>query len=442
MHQLTLQTPIPSVSEVQGILTSHTNRLGIPMDYDRILEYYGYYKIHGYGIRGQLCKYIGANTSALNYDNETFKTFLQKAGVNTGFLLTKGGQISMSRESLESVIATGLYSKEIETLISMHIEADADFKKVSMFTKLIDDYTPVPYETWDNHRMIIVKPLWVPQNTGRLGAQNPAVMNFSREVGDIFTVPKGWIYLANDSGQIEPRISQSTIIKDEVLKRCTMAYNDAYYGYIHYCNYLTDAQRFDQNTMIQAMQLTEELKAKRQKFKTFGNATLYGSTENRLNDPDKARFIKYIGGHPNRVKLQSQLEDRIERGQRVFHSAFGTPIDITKGPSDANYEDKTSSAYFSHLVKCAINNPMQATAADLMRYSVAKANNLLNRKAPNSVILQYVHDAGKFAIHENDYDAVIDELREITSYQVEDWVPIYCDPEEGVHAGKLPRFIA
>jgi hypothetical protein len=169
---------------------------------------------------------------------------------------------------------------------------------------------------------------------------------------------------------------------------------------------------------------------------------MYGSTENIAKDPDKELFIKYIGGHPSRIKLQKSVEDMIERGERIFYTAFGTPIDITNGPSDSKYADHSSNEYFKHLVRNAINNPMQGTAADMMRFSVLKADSLLRRKAPNSIILQYVHDAGKFMIAESDYDNIIDELKEITSYQVEDWLPIYCDPVEGVHPAELKRFIA
>lgn len=442
MHQLTLQTQIPSIETCMNILADNNRRLGIPMDYDRLLEYHAYFTLRSYRLKRRLMDYIGLRNVHVNdFKESDFLAFLLKSGVKTGFLLTPGGNYSMNKESLESVIATGLYSAEIVSLIRLFIEAFGGLKKVNMFAKIIDMHQPCGIETFDNHRMILAKPLWVPQNTGRLGAQAPAVMNISKELLDVFTVPKGWIFFENDSGQIEPRLAQSTIIKDPVLKNCTMAYNDAYYGYLHYCTILTDEQRRDKSTKITPLEITEEMKDMRKKFKTFGNATLYGSTENNLNDPDKAAFIRYIGGHPNRVALQSDLEDRIERGQRVFHSMFGTPIDITKGPSDANYTDKTSQAYFSHLVKCAINNPMQGTAADLMRYSLAKANNLLNRKAPNSVILMYVHDSGKFAIHEDDYDNVIDELREITAYQVEDWVPIYCEPEEGIHKSDVKRFV-
>ena len=145
--------------------------------------------------------------------------------------------------------------------------------------------------------------------------------------------------------------------------------------------------------------------------------------------------------HPCQETACQVIQACYDGGVRVFESAFGTPVDITKGPSDSNY-DKGSDAYYNHLVKCAINNPIQATGADLMRYSVSKADELLRTKAPKSHITQYVHDAGKFVIHEDDYGKVIDDLREITAYQVEGWIPIYAEAVEGIKAGDVPRFVA
>jgi DNA polymerase I-like protein with 3'-5' exonuclease and polymerase domains len=289
--------------------------------------------------------------------------------------------------------------------------------------------------------MIVIRPDWVPQNTGRLGTANPGTMNLSKEISDIFTVPKGWIMVEVDSGQIEPRLIQSTIVKDPQLKKCTLMYNDAYYGYVHYCTILTDRERNSGTLDLKPVEITEEMEKKRKKFKTFGNATMYGSTENNAGDKDKELFIRYIGGHPNRVALQSEVEKQINSGKRIFTTEFGTPINITKGPSENKYKDKTSNKYFSHLVRCAINNPIQGTAGDLMRESIFQADNLFRKKAPNSFILQYVHDAGKFAIHQSEYDKVIDQVKEITAYQIEDWIPIYSSVTEGVHEGAVKRFV-
>ena len=432
MLQLTRDTIIPTVEKCCEILKEHNSKMGIPLDYDRMVEYYAYWSIQANERRKHIEKYIG-HQSIEPLKDSTFLTWLNKVGVSTGLLSTEQGRISLSGESLQAAIDTGLYSKEINTLIKLYGEYKDMSHLVSPFKKIILNYNISKIPTYDGHRMIFCHPDWIPQNTGRIGMQNLGLMNIAKELADIETVPLGWIYFTVDSGQIEPRIIQSAYLNDPQIKKCIVMYNDAYYGYVHYCTILTEEQRRSGTLEIQPVEISETMKEKRKKFKTYGNAVMYGSTENRVNDPDKEAFITYIGGHPNRIKWQAHVQNQIEKGIRVFKTAFGTEINITKGPSEFKYTDKSSNAYYSHLVRCAINSPIQGTAADLMRYSIVKAHHLLLRKAPNSVILRYTHDSGTFAVH---------ELKEVTSYQVEDWIPIYGEPQEGVKRNKnLPRLL-
>ena len=53
-------------------------------------------------------------------------------------------------------------------------------------------------------------------------------------------------------------------------------YNDAYYGYVHYCTILTEEQRRSGTLEIQPVEISETMKEKRKKFKTYGNAVMYG----------------------------------------------------------------------------------------------------------------------------------------------------------------------
>lgn len=442
MFNLSLDTPIPSIEKAMEILSDSISEFGIPVDYDRMLEYQAYYTITSTDLLKRLLKYINANVHWKDYKDDDFLRFLLKNGVSAGLETTATGEYSLSSDSLEAAIATGLYSEELCKIMQTYSKIKSYKTIIAPFKKIFATTPVCPVETWDNHRMMLLNPVCAPQNTGRVGYQHPGVTNFSREINDIFTVPKGWIKTEADSGQIEPRVIQSYVLKDPQLKKCTMLYNDAYFGYVHYCNYLTDEQRRSGTLDLKPIEITEEMKEKRKKFKTFGNAVMYGSTENKLNDADKANFIKYIGGHPQRVTLQRQIEDMIDRGQKVFYTAFGTPIDIMSGNSAVEDLKYPAATQFKRKVKRAINNPIQGTAADLMRYSVNKAYQMLLREAPNSRILMYVHDSGKFMIHEDEYDQIADRLKEITSYQVEDWIPIYSDYHEGISESKLPRFIA
>lgn len=441
MLNIKLGCRVPSVQDCCQILADHNARFGIPLDYDRICEYYAYYTMKAEKIYASVARYVNIKEDA------DFRAWLYRNNIRTGLLTTDGGRgksgrVSLSEESINAAIATGLYSEERNNVLRCYSEYKLIAHLVAPLRNIMHGYDVSPLETYDGHRMIICHPDWVPQNTGRIGMQNPGLMNIAKVLADIETVPKGWVYLTVDSGQIDPRITQSFYINDPQLKKCTVMYNDAYYGYVHYCTILTDEDRKSGRLDLEPVELSEEMQVKRKRFKTYGNAVMYGSTSNPDNDPYKAAFIRCIGGHPQRIKWQEDVTAKIERGIRQFPTAFGTPIDITQGPSDANYSDKTSDSYIAHLVRCAINNPVQGTAADLMRMSIYEANKILIRECDRSVILRYTHDSGTFAIHESEYDRVADRLSGITSYQVEDWIPIYGDPQVGIkQSGELARFI-
>lgn len=418
---------IPSVEKALGILRAHTNTIGVPVDYDRLLEYYSVYKLKAGKAMTGLSKYLGLSPGFTAND---FSRYLKSQGVVEGLLPTKGGALSMSADSLKSAIDTGLYSKELCDIMEIYGNAASLNFRVSMFKDWITNHVPHPkFMTEDNHRIIFMKPTWSGLNTGRLQMSNPALFNVYKDLSDIQCTPKGWIFFESDSGQIEPRIIYSKYIADEQIKALVKLYNDAYYGILHYVT-MDFSEILSGRLDFTPMEITDELAKKRKHLKTLGNAVNYGSQKADTRDPLKAAYIERIGNHPKRVEWTKGIEQRVLAGETVFHSAFGTPIDITKGPGGDKY-DKSSQAYVDHLIRCAINNPIQGTAGDLMRYSVVEANKLLTQKAPNSFIIKYTHDSGSFAVHENDYDKVIDDLKGVTEYQVDGWIPIYGDAQIG-----------
>lgn len=441
LHINRKEVAVPSVQQALDVLSFHNSRVGIPLDLDRLLEYYAYYTLRADKLRKEVRTNIGLKSSE-PLTPKVFKEWLAASGVKTGLQLTDKGTVSLAEESLQAAVLTGLYSDEVCSIIKIYMEAATSAKKVDSFMNILESGVISAAKTFDKHRMLMVKPVWSAQNTGRLGCSGPALMNIAHDVKDIQTVPEGYVFREIDSGQIEPRIIQSILIRDPQLKKCTMMYNDAYYGYVHYCTYLSNEERASGTLDIRPVELSDEVVAKRKNFKTMGNAVMYGSTENKQHDADKDAFIRYIGNHPNRIALQQEIENKIDRGIRVFYTAFGTPIDITKGPSEAKYTDKKSNAYRAHLIRCAINNPIQGTAADLMRVSVLKAHKLLQEYAPHSMILKYTHDSGTFMVREDEIDKIDEELCGITSYQVDDWIPIYGDCIKEINReGKLRRYV-
>jgi DNA polymerase I-like protein with 3'-5' exonuclease and polymerase domains len=147
-------------------------------------------------------------------------------------------------------------------------------------------------------------------------------------------------------------------------------------------------------------------------------------------------MIKRIGNHPARIEWTNELKDQISHGNTVFKTAFGTPIN-TAYSSKLVGGNLRAGSIDEEMLRLAINNPIQGTAADLMRVSVYEANRILMNNAKKSYIINYVHDAGMFGIYEDEYDAVAKELSDIVSYDVDGWLPISAEPEFGRKDAKL-----
>ena len=426
MHNITLDMRMPDAQQACNIITCHNERLGICLDYDKLLEYYAHTVIIGRDLRKRIQKYLGYGLSGKMTPDE-FLAYLKRFGVHEGLLTTKGGALSASSPSLQNAIDTGLYGEGLVVLMKAYQKLrEAEYMEGALheYTR----YTPVNVPTFDGHRMIVVHPTWNVQATGRFAMKDPAIQNIAKVMSDVNTVPEGWILYECDSSQIEPRIIYSAFIPDKQIQALINLYNDAYFGLLHYVTMPIEDIASGRTDFVKH-EITDEMQEKRQFLKKLGNGIMYGKQSNPGNDPLIENYIKRIGGHPMRVKWQKRCEEAVDRGQRIFNTVFGTPIDITV--SDGKDKYTTPESERLHFIRCAINNPIQGTAGDLARYSVMMADHFLTRNCPNSVILKYTHDSGTFAIHEKDYDKAMPVLKDITAYQVEGWIPIYSKGEEG-----------
>ena len=421
----------PDPIQVCNIITRHNSNLGVCLDYDKILTYYSYYTIVARETRHKLQKYIGYGVCGKMSDDE-FLSWLLQRGVREGLGSTQSGAISVSSDSLENAINTGLYSDELNTVMRVKIKLNqAEYAESSLFS--YTRYTPVNIPTFDGHRMIVTRPTWSVQNTGRFAMSNPAIQNIAKDLSDINTVPEGWVLYECDSGQIEPKIIYSHFIPDPQIQALIRLYNDAYYGILHYVT-MPIEDLVSGTLTFGKKEITEELVALRKQLKKLGNGVMYGKQSNPGNDPLIENYIKRIGGHPERIKWQRLCEDAVDRGQDIFPTVFGTPINIKIGEGGKKYEGNAE-ALRRHHIRCAINNPIQGTAGDLARYSVMMADHFLTRNCPNSVIVKYTHDSGTFAIHEDEYHKAMPFLKDVTAYQVEGWLPITSDGDEGRSEG-------
>ncbi len=422
-------TYIPSVEETLGTLRSHNKLMPQFLDFDKIMMDISYLQMQIGNISKPLFDVIG--TPAKISAAENMKAWLVRNNQTSGFDFGKEG-LSLSENSIQGAKDSNTLREETVYLLDVY-QKYAKYTKMrgTLVSLLQNPVSNAP--SCDGHRMLIINPEWAAQNTGRVAMKNPAIQNLDRVLQELVTVPEGFVKIHTDSGQIEPRIVYSVYLPDPQIKTLIELYDDAYFGLLHYCtmpeSYITAG-----TLEFQKMEITDEMKANRSKIKTYGNAVMYGSTSNPTGDPIKAAMIKRIGQHPLRQKLVRDYMQQLQMGQTIFKTAFGTPIDIS---NSVKYEEAGARAASveEERLRLAINNPIQGLAADCMRVSVYEANKLLMNKAKKSFIIHYVHDAGVFAVHEDDYDAAAKELGDIVAYNVDGWIPIHAEPDEGRRGG-------
>ena len=423
-------TYIPSVDETLGTLRMHNSMMPSFVDFDKVMMNINYLQVQIENISKPLFEVIGRPVGV--NAGENMKAWLVRNEDTSGFNFGKTG-LSLDKPSIEAAFESQTLSEFGTDLVNVYQKySNLTKTRGTLISLLQNPISNVP--SCDGHRMLILKPLFEPQNTGRIGMQKPAIQNFPHAIQEITTVPEGFILLHTDSGQIEPRIVYSVYLKDPQIQALIRLYNDAYFGILHYIT-MPEEMIISGRTDFEKHEITDEMQENRKKIKTYTNAVMYGSKSNPSGDPIKEAMINRIGKHPARMALVKKLTEQINAGIRTVYTAFGTPIDMNKSPKLADGAP-TSDSLEDQLLKLAINNPIQGTAADLMRVSVYEANRIMMNKGKQSYIIDYVHDAGRFAIHENDYDKIADELGDIVHYEVDGWLPIYAEPEFGRNGGK------
>jgi len=453
-----------STDDLISVLSGYNSIMPIYLDLDRILYIIADLTIQIRKYEDKLLQLVSPTvtvTFSNGYDSKYIKSvvaeYIHKRVPSEFLVYTKTMTISMSKEALTETI-TGLgkdYPEEVDVIRTYLDWNSAVYNKRTMLGYLtypsVNDKLSI-----ENHRMLRCMPTWAPQNSGRVGMTNPAIQNIKREYQNIVTCPAGYNLIHADSGQIEPRIVYSWIIKDPQIQTLINLYDDSYYGVLHYCT-MPEEDITSGRLDFTPMEITPELKEKRKKIKTYTNAVMYGSTSNAEADPIKDAMIQRIGKHPMRLSFCKTLEEQIDRGVRKFPTAFGRLIDISNskklvGESNedavGSLEDflnnknagyKSSDRY--QLLKLAINNPIQGTAADFMNKSVQYVQHLLlERNCIRSSIACYIHDAGVFYVHDDDMDKIGDELKDVVAYHVNGWLPIHAEAEVNSFSGVAQEF--
>lgn len=429
-----------TVEQARTIIQNETNRFGLFLDLDRLIEYDLEFSLSRDKLERQIQKYTG--TAFRPSQREKVKFWFQSYfEVPERMMLNKANKVAFDKDVQKNLLDSNI-TQDAKDFIMLYQQWGAMSYRANYLKQYLS--LPVSYAySSEGHRMVVANPAWVILSTSRIAANTPSIQNIARDLKDIICCPDGWTLMRADSGQIEPRITYSHYINDPIVRDLIILYNDAYYGMLHYCMLPDEiynnlgmyrvAVPGEANTgapnVIYANEITDKMKDGRKELKVLALAATYGSALAGRDPELSRRYTERIVNHPDRLRWESEVTMQVRRGVEEFHSVFGSTI----RPEETERYKRGTRSWNEHVIRCGINNPIQTTASDLMVCSVNAAHTILSR-APKSHIAYYKHDEGAFYVHNSEKE-IIEELSHVTAYNViengKKWINIDSEVEFG-----------
>lgn len=427
--------------EARSFLQKETDSFGVFFDVDRCYELSAIMLLDNKDLiikAKRLCNNANLTFKDKNGMIQQFK----KMGVDSIEFLNpkKRREEILTANVRKAIIENPAYSDDVKELAAMHDKYTSNMRNAGFLQNcaLLPNSKALSKL---NHRMSVGHPKWSILNTSRIAASDPGVQGIPRSTPEILCEPAGYTLVRADSAQIEPKINFSTFLHDELIVNLITYYDDAYYGILHFCTMSSDEEkacREDFNANFKPIEITDNIKDKRQTIKRLTNAGSYGSgnlgnIDQGLSKAFEMRIVK----HPARLALERKVTQDVAKGIDTFYGIFGTPVI----PGETERYKMNEDGWTDHVIRCGINNPVQTTASELMMFSVNKAREILSR-AKDSHVCFYKHDEACFYVSDEDMtNGIGDELADVTAYNVKGWIPIGSDPLIGVKKGDFPSYI-
>lgn len=413
------------IDDTIRFLQRQTDNFGLFLDLDRLMEYELNFRLNAEEARQRVLKGLGFPTYKLT--DASVMNGLLKLGVPEYKFRNKYDKSSFDKNVRSQLIADESLDEELRDIV----KAYAQYRAASYTVSYLDQYTSLPIcnmESYNGHRMVMAHPTWNRLRTFRISASDPSMQNIPRFMKDIITSPKGWRLRRCDSGQIEPRITYSWQVPDKLIANMICYYDDAYAGLMHYAMLTPELdasyrEHFDQ---FKPMELDDKFEALRQDLKVLALSANYGSKHLGVSPDLAEKYQRRIVEHPLRLQYEASVKEQVARGVESFRTAFGNLIEVEE---TAKYKRGTE-GWKGHVERCGMNNGIQGTASELMLFSVNESKKIIE-KYPDTHIAFYKHDEGAFYIKEDQFDEVAPLLSEITAYNVDGWIPIHCEVEDG-----------
>jgi DNA polymerase I len=252
--------------------------------------------------------------------------------------------------------------------------------------------------------------------TGRLSSNDPNLQNIpirtpeGRRVREAFVAPPGCVIASADYSQIELRI-MAHISGDAAL---LLAFHDGMD--VHRA---TAAEVFG----LRTDQVTSE---QRRYAKVINFGLIYGMSAYGLarslsidNTAAKNYIARYFERYPGVQKYMEETR-RIAKEQGYVETVFGRRLYM-------NGIKMAKGAQLAGLERAAINAPMQGTAADLIKLSMVKVQQVLDAEARGTKMIMQVHDELVFEVPENEVPWVRREIPRLMAGVAQLRVPLLAE---------------
>ena len=252
--------------------------------------------------------------------------------------------------------------------------------------------------------------------TGRLSSNDPNLQNIpirtpeGRRVREAFVAPAGSVIASADYSQIELRI-MAHISDDAALLR-------AFHGGLD-VHRATAAEVF--GVAMDQVSSEQRRYAKVINFGLIYGMSAYGLARNLGIDNTAAKnyIARYFERYPG-VKSYMETTRALAKEQGYVETVFGRRLQLA-GIKTAK------GAQLAGLERAAINAPMQGTAADLIKLSMVKVQQVLDAEQRGTKMIMQVHDELVFEVPENEVDWLKTEIPRLMAGVAELKVPLLAE---------------
>jgi DNA polymerase-1 len=252
--------------------------------------------------------------------------------------------------------------------------------------------------------------------TGRLSSNDPNLQNIpirtaeGRRVREAFVAPAGSVIASADYSQIELRI-MAHISDDAALLSAFHAGLDVHRA--------TAAEVF--GVAVDQVSSEQRRYAKVINFGLIYGMSAYGLARNLGIDNTAAKnyIARYFERYPG-VKAYMESTRALARSQGYVETVFGRRLQLG-GIQTAK------GAQLAGLERAAINAPMQGTAADLIKLSMVKVQQVLDTEQRATKMIMQVHDELVFEVPEHEVDWLKIEIPRLMAGVAELKVPLLAE---------------